>query len=181
MTFYAAGCEKFHSMQTCYTGLTITEAVEKYKEICQDPRLAYYGNAMGVEVHDEALEVIRESFPEYRFVAPEEIKERFYMEHMTTDELVGALLDLAKESDAYEFMEQVDSLEDTLMEIKYNLLEGNGMKEYTSELTDEIQPMVKIQFSQDLEFKEGSMIPLAEANEKFRAADENGCRHRIYW
>lgn len=32
--------------------------------------------------------------------------------------------------------------------------------------------MVKIQFSQDPEFKEGSMIPLAEADERLRAADE---------
>ena len=237
MTFYAAVCEEFHSMQTCYEGLTFAEATDKYKEIREDPRLAYYGNAMGVEIHDEslehydgyafplvegsvieggnldfvkalavhplareALELIREAFPEYRFVAPEEIKESFYPDHMTTDELAGALIDLAKEFDAYEFMDQVENPEDALMEIKYNLLVGNGMqeyaaflkdvkeesrelapkaeallgklKEYSPELTEEIQPMVKIQFSQDSEFKEGSMIPLAEADERFRAADE---------
>lgn len=237
MTFYVAVCEEFHSMQACYEGLTFAEAVDKYKEIRQDPRLAYYGNAMGVEIHDEslehydgyafplvegsvieggnldyvkalavhplareALEMIREAFPEYRFVAPEEIKESFYPEHMTTDELAGALLDLAKEFDVYEFMDQVENPEDALTEIKYNLLAGKGMqeyaaflkdvkeesrelapkaeallgklKEYSPELTEEIQPMVKIQFSQDPEFKEGSMIPLAEADERFRAADE---------
>lgn len=237
MTFYAAVCEEFHSMQACYEGLTFEEAVDKYKEIRRDPRLAYYGNAMGVEIHDEsledydgyafplvegfvieggnldyvkalavhplareALEMIREAFPEYRFVPPEEIKESFYSEHMTTDELAGALLDLAKEFDAYEFMDQVENPEDALMEIKYNLLAGNGMqeyaaflkdvkeesrelapkaeallgklKEYSPELTEEIQPMVKIQFSQDPEFKEGSRIPLAEADERLRAADE---------
>ena len=237
MTFYAAVCEEFHSMQACYEGLTFAEAVDKYKEIRQDPRLAYYGNAMGVEIHDEslehydgyafplvegsvieggnldyvkalavhplareALEMIREVFPEYRFVAPAEIKESFYPEHMTTDDLAGALLDLAKEFDTYEFMDQVENPEDALMEIKYNLLAGKGMqeyaaflkdvkeesrelapkaeallgklKEYSPELTEEIQPMVKIQFSQDPEFKEGSMIPLAEADERFRAADE---------
>ena len=237
MTFYAAVCEEFHSMQACYEGLTFEEAVDKYKEIRQDPRLAYYGNAMGVEIHDEslehydgyafplvegsvieggnldyvkalavhplareALEMIREAFPEYRFVAPEEIKENFYPEHMTTDELAGALLDLAKEFDAYEFMDQIENPEDALTEIKYNLLAGNGMleyaaflkdvkeesrelapkaeallgklKEYSPELTEEIQPMVKIQFSQDPEFKEGSMIPLVEADERVRATDE---------
>lgn len=237
MTFYAAVCEEFHSMQACYEGLTFAEAVDKYKEIRKDPRLAYYGNAMGVEIHDEsledydsyafplvegsvieggnldyvkalavhplareALEMIREAFPEYRFVAPEETKESFYPEHMTTDELAGALLDLAKEFDAYEFMDQVENPENALTEIKYNLLAGNGMqeyaaflkdvkeesrelapkakallgklKEYSPELTEEIQPMVKIQFSQDPEFKEGSMIPLAEADERVRAADE---------
>lgn len=237
MTFYAAVCEEFHSMQACYEGLTFAEATDKYKEIRQDPRLAYYGNAMGVEIHDksldhydgyafplvegsvieggnldfvkalavhplarEALKLIREAFPEYRFVAPAEIKESFYPEHMTTEELAGALMDLAKEFDAYEFMDQVENPEDALMEIKYNLLAGNGMleyaaflkdvkeesrelapkaeallgklKEYSPELTEEIQPMVKIQFSQDSEFKEGSMIPLAEADKRFRAADE---------
>ena len=237
MTFYAAVCEEFHSMQACYEGLTFEEAVDKYKEIRQDPRLAYYGNAMGVEIHDEslehydgyafplvegsvieggnldyvkalavhplareALEMIREAFPKYRFVAPEEIKENFYPEHMTTDELAGALLDLAKEFDAYEFMDQIENPEDALTEIKYNLLAGNGMleyaaflkdvkeesrelapkaeallgklKEYNPELTEEIQPMVKIQFSQDPEFKEGSMIPLVEADERVRATDE---------
>lgn len=237
MTFYAAVCEEFHSMQACYEGLTFEEAVDKYKEIRQDPRLAYYGNAMGVEIHDESLEhydgyafplvegsvieggnldyvkalavhplarealkMIREAFPEYRFVAPEEIKENFYPEHMTTDELAGALLDLAKEFDAYEFMDQIENPEDALTEIKYNLLAGNGMleyaaflkdvkeesrelapkaeallgklKEYNPELTEEIQPMVKIQFSQDPEFKEGSMIPLVEADERVRATDE---------
>ncbi|MDO4649503.1 MAG: YodL domain-containing protein [Eubacteriales bacterium] len=237
MTFYAAVCEEFHSMQACYEGLTLAEAVDKYKEIRQDPRLAYYGNAMGVEIHDEsleeydgyafplvegsvieggnldyvkalavhplareALELIREAFPEYRFIAPAEIKESFYPEHMTTEELAGALMDLAKEFDAYEFMDQVENPEDLLMEIKYNLLAGNGMQEYaallkdvkeesrdlapkaealleklkayTPELTDEIQPMVKIQFSQDPEFKDGSMIPLAEADSRIRAADE---------
>lgn len=56
MTFYAAVCEEFHSMQACYEGLSLEEAVEKYKEIREDPRLAYYGNAMGVEIHDESLE-----------------------------------------------------------------------------------------------------------------------------
>lgn len=237
MTFYVAVCEEFHSMQAFYEGLTFAEAADKYKAIRQDPRLAYYGNAMGVEIHDEsleyydgyafplvegsvikggnldfvkalavhplareALELIREAFPEYRFVAPAEIKESFYPEHMTTEELAGALMDLAKEFDAYEFMDQVENPEDALTEIKYNLLAGNGMleyaaflkdvkeesrelapkveallgklKEYSPELKEEIQPMVKIQFSQDLEFKEGSMIPLAEADERLRAADE---------
>lgn len=244
MTFYAAVCEEFHSMQACYEGLTFAEAVDKYKEIRKDPRLAYYGNAMGVEIHDEsledydsyafplvegsvieggnldyvkalavhplareALEMIREAFPEYRFVAPEETKESFYPEHMTTDELAGALLDLAKEFDAYEFMDQVENPENALTEIKYNLLAGNGMqeyaaflkdvkeesrelapkakallgklKEYSPELTEEIQPMVKIQFSQDPEFKEGSMIPLAEADERqvdFNASHQGEAR-----
>ena len=238
MTFYAAVCEEFHSMQACYEGLSLEEAVEKYKEIREDPRLAYYGNAMGVEIHDElleeydgyafplvegsvieggnldyvkelaihplareALERIREAFPEYRFVPLAEIKESIYPEHMTADELAGALLNLANEFDAYDFMDQVESPETALTEIKYNLLAGLGMqeyasflkdvkeeskelapraealrdrlREYTPELTDEIQPMVKIRFSQDPNIKEGSMFSLTEADEAFRESDKS--------
>lgn len=83
-------------------------------------------------------------------------------------------------------MDQVESPETALTEIKYNLLAGLGMqkyasflkdvkeeskelapraetlrdrlREYTPELTDEIQPMVKIRFSQDSNIKEGSMF-----------------------
>ena len=203
------------------------EAVEKYKEIRKDPRLAYYGNAMGVEIHDEtleeyddyafplvegfvieggnldyvkalavhplaseALELIREAFSDYRFVLPAAIKESFYPEYMTADELAGALLDLADIFDGYEFMDQVESPEDALTEIKYNLLAGLGMqeyasflkdvkeeskelapraetlrdklREYTPELTDEIQPMVKIRFSQDSNIKEAEDAMLYE-------------------
>lgn len=238
MTFYAAVCEEFHSMQACYEGLSLEEAVEKYKEIREDPRLAYYGNAMGVEIHDESLEEydgyafplvegsvieggnldyvkelaihplareaverIREAFSEYRFVSPAEIKESIYPEHMTVDELARALLDLANEFDAYDFMDQVESPETALTEIKYNLLAGLGMqeyasflkdvkeeskelapraealrdrlREYTPELTDEIQPMIKIRFSQDSNIKEGSMFSLTEADEAFRESDKS--------
>lgn len=146
------------------------------------------------------MELIREAFPEYRFVAPAEIKESFYPEHMTTDELAGALLDFAKDFDTYEFMDQAESPEDALLQIKYNLLAGNGMREYatflkdvkeesrelapkaevlmekirsyTPELTEEIQPMVSINFSQDPEIKDGTMMTLVDAEDIFRAADE---------
>lgn len=238
MTFYAAVCEEFHSMQACYEGLSLEEAVEKYKEIREDPRLAYYGNAMGVEIHDEsleeydgyafplvegsvieggnldyvkelaihplareALERVREVFPEYRFVPPAEIKESIYPEHMTADKLARALLDLANEFDAYDFMDQVESPETALTEIKYNLLTGLGMqeyasflkdvkeeskelapraevlrdrlREYTPELTDEIQPMVKIRLSQDLNIKEGSIDILEEGTKEVSSGKES--------
>ncbi|MDO4647011.1 MAG: ArdC-like ssDNA-binding domain-containing protein [Eubacteriales bacterium] len=173
MTFYAAICEEFHSMQACYEGLTLEEAVEKYKEIREDPRLAYYGNAMGVEIHDEsleqydgytfplvegsvikgsnldyvkvlaahpmakeALELIREAFSEYRFVASEEIKESLYPKHMTAEELAGAILTIGKGFDAYELMEGMENTELALAEIKEHLLAGDGMKLYVSFLKD---------------------------------------------
>ena len=66
---------------------------------------------------------------------PAEIKESIYPEHMTADELAGALLDLANEFDAYDFMDQVESPETILTEIKYNLLAGLGMQEYASFLS----------------------------------------------
>ena len=67
---------------------------------------------------------------------PVEIKESIYPEHMTADELAGVLLDLANEFDAYDFMDQVESPETALTEIKYNLLTGLGMQEYASFLKD---------------------------------------------
>ena len=120
---------------------------------------------------------------------------------MTADELAGALLDLANEFDAYDFMDQVESPETALTEIKYNLLAGLGMqeyasflkdvkeeskelapraealrdrlREYTPELTDEIQPMVKIRFSQDSNIKEGSIDILEEGKKGVSSGKES--------
>ena len=131
---------------------------------------------------------------------PAEIKESIYSEHMTADELAGALLDLANEFDAYDFMDQVESPETILTEIKYNLLAGLGMqeyasflkdvkeeskelapraealrdrlREYTPELTDEIQLMVKIRFSQDPNIKESSIDILEEGTKEVSSGKE---------
>lgn len=132
---------------------------------------------------------------------PAEIKESIYPEHMTADELARALLDLANEFDAYDFMDQVESSETALTEIKDNLLAGLGMREYASflkdvkeeskelasraealrdrlreytpELTDEIQPMVKIWFSQDSNIKEGSIDILEEGIKEVSSGKES--------
>ena len=132
---------------------------------------------------------------------PAEIKESIYPEHMTADKLARALLDLANEFDAYDFMDQVESPETALTEIKYNLLAGLGMqeyafflkdvkeeskelapraevlrdrlREYTPELTDEIQPMVKIRLSQDLNIKEGSIDILEEGTKEVSSGKES--------
>ena len=47
------------------------------------------------------------------------------------------------------------------------------LREYTPELTDEIQPMVKIRFSQDSNIKEGSMFSPTEADEAFHESDKS--------
>ena len=201
MTFYAAVCEEFHSMQACYEGLSLEEAVEKYKEIREDPRLAYYGNAMGVEIHDETLE----EYDDYAFPLVEgsviEGGNLDYVKELAIHPLARALLDLANEFDAYDFMDQVESPETALTEIKYNLLAGLGMqeyafflkdvkeeskelapraevlrdrlREYTPELTDEIQPMVKIRLSQDLNIKEGSIDILEEGTKEVSSGKES--------
>ena len=237
MTFYAAVCEEFHSMQACYEGLSLEEAVEKYKEIREDPRLAYYGNAMGVEIHDEsleeydgyafplvegsvieggnldyvkelaihplareALERVREVFPEYRFVPPAEIKESIYPEHMTAEAIAYALVDLAEDFDTYEFRDNVDDKETLVKEIEYDLYAGRGKKEYAGFLKDvmdesdelntkaqvllqrindysipekkDLEPMVKIVFSEYREMETGKYLPFKEANEKLGALDQ---------
>lgn len=55
ITFFAAVCEEFPSMGDYFDGLTIEQAVDKYKKILGDPRLSYMGNGMGVELHDSTL------------------------------------------------------------------------------------------------------------------------------
>ena len=52
LTFYVAECEEFHDMGEYYDGLTFDEAIEKYKELLDDPSKGYMGNAMGFELHD---------------------------------------------------------------------------------------------------------------------------------
>ena len=52
LTFYVAECEEFHDMGEYYDGLTFDEAIEKYKELLDNPSKGYMGNAMGFELHD---------------------------------------------------------------------------------------------------------------------------------
>lgn len=64
ITFYAAVCEEFHDMEAYYGNLSLAEAAEKYREIRNDPRLGYFGNALGFTLHDPFIS------PEYDIEYP---------------------------------------------------------------------------------------------------------------
>ena len=236
ITFYAAVCEEFHDMEAYYGDLTLEEVAEKYREIRSDPRLGYFGNSMGIILHDpvaspdmdlewplvqgdtvcgsnmdeseilkkhpmvlETVERVREHFPEYAYLPMEVEKQALYPEQMTADGLAGALMDLARDFDGYEFMDTVEDPEAQLMDIKYNLLLGLGPQEYTHFLKDvreesealapraevllerikayepkldqEIEPVVRFSFSQDKEIQTGIFMPLREADALVRDRD----------
>lgn len=244
VTFYAAVCEEFHDMEAFYGNLTMQEAAEKYREIRNDPRLAYFGNAMGFVLHDpvaspemdieyplvqgsticannledmevlrthpmllEVVELAREQFPEYRYLPMAEVKQSLYPKEMTVDELAGALLDLARDFDGYEYMDQVTDPETQLMEIKYNLLSGLGLQEYSHFLKDvmeesdalapraeallerikeyepkidkELEPVVRFSFSQDKEIPTGIFMPIHEADALVREQDQKAFDYNL--
>lgn len=244
LTFYAAVCEEFHDMEAFYGDLTMEEASEKYREIRNNPRLAYFGNAMGFVLHDpvaspemdieyplvqggticasnlddmevlrthpmllEVVELVREQFPDYKYLPMEEVKQSLYPKEMTADELAGALLDLARDFDPYEYMDLVDDPEAQLMEIKYNLLSGHGPQEYAHYLKDvmeesdalapraeallerikeyepkidkELEPVVRFSFSQDKEIPTGIFMPLREADALVREQDQRAFDYNL--
>lgn len=59
--FYVAECEDVHDMGEYHTYPDIQTAVNKYKEILDDPRRRYLGNGMGVIYHGEDNDVYSNS------------------------------------------------------------------------------------------------------------------------
>ncbi len=237
VTFYAAVCEEFHDMEAYYGGLSLEEAAERYREIRNDPRLGYYGNAMGFVLHDpvaspemdiewplvhgneiharnlddmeilrthpmllEVVEQIREQFPDYKYLPLEAEKQALYPKEMTADELAGALLDLTRDFDGYEYMDQVTDPEAQLLEIRCHLLEGSGaakygpflkdvmeesdalapraemllerIKAYEPKIDKELEPVVRVHFTQDKDIPTDVYLPIHEADALIRAEDQ---------
>lgn len=59
--FYVAECEDVHDMGEYQTYPDVRSAVNKYKEILDDPRLRYLGNGMGIIYHGEEKDVYNNS------------------------------------------------------------------------------------------------------------------------
>lgn len=136
-----------------------------------------------------------------------EEKQSLYPKEMTADELAGALLDLARDFDGYEYMDQVESPEAQLMEIKYNLLRGLGaqeyghflkdvmeesdalapraeallerIKEYEPKIDKELEPVVRFSFSQDKEISTGIFMPIREADALVREQDQKAFDYNL--
>ena len=127
-------------------------------------------------------------------------KQDIYPEHMTAEAIAYALVDLAEDFDTYEFRDNVDDKETLVKEIEYDLYAGRGKKEYAGFLKDvmdesdelntkaqvllqrindysipekkDLEPMVKIVFSEYREMETGKYLPFKEANEKLGALDQ---------
>lgn len=232
--FYVAECEEFHDLRPFYGGLSLQEAVAKYKEIRNEPRLRHYGNSMGFRLIDpelkdynnsywplvmdeqivgnmldlvkpfaehplvkNALSDVRTQFPDFKYLPPEHEKASLYPKKMSADELADALVQLAKEYDAYEYRNQVERPADFKTDILIALYTGekNGFKHLLQEMIDEEgelsqkaeallerikayepetvdqEPVVKIILSQHENFTRGSYVSLKEIDEQVRKLD----------
>lgn len=89
------------------------------------------------EVHmQEVLVEMQEKIPEYKYIPSKFETRNYHPEEMSTQEIAGALIDMVKEFDAYNVMDQDISEEDMIRDITINLMADNGMREYAPFLKD---------------------------------------------
>ena len=86
----------------------------------------------------EAIQELRERFPDFKYFMTAQEKQDIYPEHMTAEAIAYALVDLAEDFDTYEFRDNVDDKETLVKEIEYDLYAGRGKKEYSGFLKDVI-------------------------------------------
>lgn len=149
----------------------------------------------------EAVQQLKEHFPNFKYFMTTQEKQEIYPEHMTAEAIAYALVDLAENFDTYEFRDNVDSKETLVKEIEYDLYAGLGKKEYASFLKDvidesdelstkaqillqringysipekmDLEPLVKIVSSEYREMETGKYLSFKEANEKLGILDQN--------
>ena len=149
----------------------------------------------------EAVQQLKEHFPNFKYFMTTQEKQDIYPEHMTAESIAYALVDLAENFETYEFHDNVDNKETLVKEIEYNLYAGLGKKEYASFLKDvidesdelstkaqillqringysipekmDLEPLVKIVSSEYREMETGKYLPFKEANEKLGILDQN--------
>lgn len=147
----------------------------------------------------DTLEKIRDAFPEYRYYPPKEVREAFYPEHMTAEELATALDLLAQEFDYYNYQDYSDPTEDPIETVALELRCGNAhkyipflkdvveekceqsaqaevllerMKSYEPELLEGIVPIVRVNFCDAKEYQFTGYQKLSELDQKITAMDE---------
>ena len=76
----------------------------------------------------EAIQELRERFPDFKYFMTAQEKQDIYPEHMTAEAIAYALVDLAEDFDTYEFRDNVDDKETLVKEIEYDLYAGRGKK-----------------------------------------------------
>lgn len=147
----------------------------------------------------EALEEIREEFPDFKYVPPMPFLETIYPKKMTAQQLATEMIKLAEEFDIYEFRDKVENPDDLQMEMEYNLLSGKKMeyapflndvieespilmpraeillerlKEYEPEVVKNMVPIVKIQYSEFIGLASGKYQNLKEMDMEIASLDK---------
>lgn len=72
----------------------------------------------------EAVQQLKEHFPNFKYFMTTQEKQDIYPEHMTAESIAYALVDLAENFETYEFHDNVDNKETLVKEIEYNLYAG---------------------------------------------------------
>lgn len=148
----------------------------------------------------DALEKIRNTFPEYRYYPPKEVQEAFYPEHMSAEELAAALDLLAQEFDYYDYQDYLDPTENMIDTVALELRCGNAhkyfsflkdvideeceqsaqaevllerMKSYQPELPDGIMPVVRVNYCDDKEYQMPGYQTLSEIEQQIAVIEKN--------
>lgn len=82
----------------------------------------------------EALETVRDAFPDFRYYPPKDIREQLFPENMNADELAAALNTLAGDFDFYDYQDRFNPEED--LEIIAAEIRCGNAHQYFSHLKD---------------------------------------------
>lgn len=118
---------------------------KQYEDLSMDAKLIYTIYADNIDSISyyrehplvlEAIQELRERFPDFKYFMTAQEKQDIYPECMTAEAIAYALVDLAEDFDTYEFRDNVDDKETLVKEIEYDLYAGRGKKEYAGFLKD---------------------------------------------
>lgn len=145
----------------------------------------------------EALDKIRETFSEFPYYPPKNIKEQLYPENMTADELAAALSKLAADFDYYDYQDRFGSEEDLEL-VAAEIRCGNAhqyfpymkdivdeecgeslqaevllerMKSYKQEMPEGMEPIVWVNYCEDSELVGKGHHKLGELDKVVSAMD----------
>ncbi len=149
------------------------------------------------KVH-EALERLRNLFPEFDYVPPKDIRESLYPQHMTTEELAETIVSFSSDYDTYHYQDVTEDDETALMEMVLELRSGNAYKlipyfkdmvdeggeagihaevllerlrEYQPDVSENMEPIVKVDFCGDESISQNKYWKLSELDKTVEELD----------
>ena len=147
----------------------------------------------------EGMEKIHEALPDYKYVPMRDVREAMYPEKMTTEQLAGALDEIAEAFDPYEYRDNVEPGENTVQEVMLDLQSGNThsyisylkdiveeesdlsvragvlierLKSYEPELPKNMEPMVYVNYCEKSEFMNPRCQKLSDLDSKTAEQDK---------